>query len=186
MSVKRIANRYAKSLLDLARETKQLAPINTEVRDMLQLIEEQRDLYLLVKSPIVSEEKKVAIFRQLFEDKLSELMMTFLDIVIRKKRETFLLDIFQAFIEQYNALKGITPVTLTTAVPVNDDFQQQVIELMQQEFNKQTIELTTAVDDELVGGFVLQFEDKRLDASVAHQLEELRKEFHKNTQFKNQ
>lgn len=186
MSAIRIANRYAKSLLDLAQDTKVLETINKEVRELNQLIEEQRDLYLLVKSPIVSEDKKSKIFHQLLEKQVSELMMTFLDVVIRKKREPYLLDIFAAFIEQYNALNNITPVTLTTAVAVGEDFEKAVIELMQKEYNKQTIELTTAVDESLVGGFVLQFEDKRLDASVAHQLEDLRKEFHKNIQFKNQ
>lgn len=186
MSATRIANRYAKSLLDLAKDTEVLDTIHEEVRYLQQLVLDQRDLYLLIKSPIVSEDKKSKIFRALLEKQISELMMTFLEVVIRKKRERYLLEIFTAFIEQYNVLNHITPVQLTTAVPVNEDFAQAVVELMQKEYNKQTIELTRIVDEELVGGFVLQFEDKRLDASVSNQLEKLRKEFHKNIQFKNQ
>lgn len=186
MSAIRIANRYAKSLLDLAKERQQLDATNKEVRELYQLIEDQRDLYLLVKSPIVSSDKKQKIFRALLEKQISELMMTFLEVVIQKKREPYLQEIFTAFIAQYNHLNNITPVQLTTAVPVDASFEQAVIDLMQKEYNKQTIELTTTIDEELVGGFVLQFEDKRLDASVAHQLESLRKSFHKNIQFKNQ
>lgn len=185
MSVARIANRYAKSLIELAQEQQQLEEVRKEVGQLQQLMAQQRDLELLVKSPIVSEDKKEKVFKSLFEGNLNPMLMSFLLIIIRKKREQYLPEIFDAFVAQYNTLKEITPVRLITAVPVDTSFEEQVIRLMQEEFHKKTIDLTTTVEETLVGGFVLEFEDKRLDASVSHQLAALRKEFHKNIQFKN-
>ncbi len=185
MSVSRIANRYAKSLIDLSVEQKVLDKVHAEVLDLAQLLRDSRDLYSLAKSPIVKEDKKLSIFTTLLQGQISDLTMAFLRIVIQKKREPHLMEILQSFVDQYNVIKEITPVKLTTATAVNASFEQAVIELMQQQFGKKTIELTTTVNTDIIGGFTLEFDGQRLDASVASQLAGLRKEFHKNIQYKN-
>jgi len=70
MSVQRIASRYAKSLIELANEQGQLEPV-TEDMHSLKALMENRDLYLLFKSPVVPTEKKKQIFNKLFKDQLS-------------------------------------------------------------------------------------------------------------------
>jgi F-type H+-transporting ATPase subunit delta len=180
MSVITISKRYAKSLIDLSLEQNRLEQTNNEVRDIVNLIHQNRDLALILKSPIIKEDTKQTIFKKILEGKVSDLMLAFVAIVIKKKREPYLLSILNAFVEKYNELKDITSVTVTTAVPVDDQFKADIIELMKQKYDKKNIIVSEKVNEELIGGFVLEFEDKKLDTSVSYQLDKLRKELKNN------
>ncbi|MBP6694738.1 MAG: F0F1 ATP synthase subunit delta, partial [Saprospiraceae bacterium] len=81
MSVIRISSRYAKSLLDLAVERSE---IDTVYQDMLMFkkMVSNRDLYLLLKSPIVNTTKKHSIVKSLFDGKISATTKAFLDIIV--------------------------------------------------------------------------------------------------------
>jgi F-type H+-transporting ATPase subunit delta len=180
MSVITISKRYAKSLIDLSLEQNRLEQTNNEVRDIVNLIHQNRDLALILKSPIIKEDTKQTIFKKILEGKVSDLMLAFVAIVIKKKREPYLLSILNAFVEKYNELKDITSVTVTTAVPVDDQFKADIIELMKQKYDKKNIIVSEKVNEELIGGFVLEFEDKKVDTSVSYQLDKLRKELKNN------
>src|SRR5262245_24542108 len=116
MSGERISARYAKSLIDLAIEQNKLEKIKEDV-EYFQQAAHVRDLHLLLKSPIIHASTKRKIFDKLFSafDPLSK---TFLDIILRKGRESYLAEIADAFIEQYRTIKKISSVKLTTATPV--------------------------------------------------------------------
>ncbi len=180
MSVTRIASRYAKSLLDLASEQGKLDRVLQDIK-VFQEASKNRDLYLLLKSPIINTTKKVQIFKALFGEQFDETSMAFLNIILNKNRETHLPEIADEFISQYRRLKEIATVKLITATPIGDDTLENIKgKLTASGAMSKNIELVTAVDSSIVGGFVLEFDDKRYDASVAHKLEKLRKEFTKN------
>lgn len=177
MSSVRIASRYAKSLLDLAIEQNKLERILDDVKTFQQAAE-QRDFYLLLKSPIVKPSKKLDIFKALFADKFDTITNSFLNILVKKGRETFLPEIADAFMGQYKKLKKISTVKLTTAAPLTDSNKEAIKKKLQEsEATEDTIDLHVQVDEELIGGFVIEFDDRLYDASVAHKLEELKKEF---------
>jgi len=91
-----------------------------------------------------------------------------------------LLEIADAFISQYNTLKGIHQVTLTTAVEISDDVKNAIEQKVKaaQQFGK--IELTTTTDESIIGGFVLEFNNNLLDASIARDLRDIKKQFMNN------
>lgn len=180
MSVTRIATRYAKSLLDLAQEQGKLERILEDIK-AFQSATEQRDFFLLLKSPIVNPTKKGTILKEIFGGKFDEMTMAFLNIVLRKGREGFLPDIVKEFQNQYKALKQISTVKLTTATPVTEASLEAIKKQLQGSSNTQVnIEIETAVNPDLIGGFVIEFDDKLYDASVAHKLNELKKGFSGN------
>lgn len=181
MSVQRIASRYAKSLMDLAVEQNKLERVLEDVQSF-QAATEVRDLYLLLKSPIVHASKKLEIVKALFDGKYDELTMAFLNIIINKGREEYLPEIAAEFVAQYRNLKGISSVRLITASPVSDEQLNLIKEkLMASGETDQSVEISTEVDPEIIGGFVIEFEDKVYDASIAHKIEELKKEFTGNS-----
>jgi F-type H+-transporting ATPase subunit delta len=128
MSVHRIASRYAKSLLDLAVEQNKLEVITEDISSF-QAALKNRDLYLLLKSPIVSVDKKKQIFKALFEDKYDELTLAFINILTTKGREQYMPEIASEYIHQYKHLKHISEVKLTTASAI-DEKTLEVIWLM--------------------------------------------------------
>ncbi len=184
MSVTRIASRYAKSVLDLAIEKGQLEEVLADMTSFKKATE-NRDLYLLLKSPIINVSKKQQVFKALFEGKQTELTAAFFDIILRKGREKYLPEIAEEFIVQYKKHKHISSVTLITATPLAAETVSKIKQrLVSSEATDDHVELETEVNEDLLGGFVLQFGDKLYDASVAHKLEQLKKEFSKNEYIK--
>ncbi len=177
MSVTRIASRYAKSLLDLAQEQGKLERVLEDVKAFKKATE-QRDFELLLKSPIVNTDKKQAIVKEIFDGKFDPLTMTFLEVIMRKGREKYLAPIADEFVNQYKKAKHISTVYLTTAAPIEPESLQVIkMQLMTSDVTDNNVEIKTKVNPDLIGGFVIEFDDKLYDASVAHKLDLLRKEF---------
>lgn len=177
MSSARIASRYAKSLIELAHEEGKLERVFQDVRHF-QAASKVRDLALLLKSPIIGPEKKKTIFNELFRETYDPLTFSFLEIILRKGREMYLSDIADAFIEQYQVIKEITTVHLTTAAPLTDAQLEEMKEkIVASGLTFRNIDLKTKIDPNIIGGFIIEIGDKMYDASVLHQLEEMRKSF---------
>ena len=180
MSVTRIATRYAKSLIDLALEQKKLEPVYTDIK-ALATAAANRELYLLLKSPIVHADKKMAVLNALFKDRMDTLTLAYLQLLVNKGREMYLPEIAAAFVEQYKIMMGITTVRVTSAAPLSDavldDLRKRILA---SGITNATLDLVTQVNPALVGGFILEFDNKRYDASVANKLAELKADFMKN------
>ena len=184
MSITRISSRYAKSLIDLAVERNELENV---FQDMLlfQKMVANRDLYLLLKSPIINAAKKHSIFKALFEGKISATTRAFLDIIVTKGREMYLPEITQEFISQYKQLKKISTVHLTTAFEMTDSQLEEVKKkLLASAVTAESIEFITKVDPSIIGGFIAKIGDNLYDASVKHKLALLKKEFLENDYIK--
>lgn len=180
MSVTRIATRYAKSLLELAIDRNAVEPVHADM-DTLRSAVQNRDLYLMLKSPIVHADKKTAVLHALLEGKINPLTMAYLDLLVNKGREMYLPEIATEFVQQFKKLKRITSVRVISAAPLSDAVLQGLrSKLLASGLTTENLEIETAVDPELIGGFVLEFDNNRYDASVANKLAELRSEFLKN------
>lgn len=180
MSVTRIATRYAKSLIDLAIEQGKLEQISSDVTT-LQAASQNRDLYLMLKSPIIHTDKKIAVLDALFKGKLDSLTLSYLHLLVNKGRESYIPEIAEEFSGQYKILKKITDVRVVTATPLSDavlaDLKKK---LLASGITSENLNVEVKVDPEIIGGFVLEFDNKRYDASVAHKLDELKATFTKN------
>jgi F-type H+-transporting ATPase subunit delta len=180
MSVQRIASRYAKSLIGLAVEQGKLELLVKDI-ELFRSMVSNRDLYLLLKSPIIKGDKKLQIFDAVFKGRLDPMMMAFLEILVRKGRESYLPEISEAFIEQYKLIKHISSVKLTTAVKLSEAAVAQILQKLKDSgVTDENIELVTVVDPDLIGGFIIEFEDRIYDTSVSNKLESLKREFRDN------
>jgi F-type H+-transporting ATPase subunit delta len=176
----RLAARYAKSLLDLAVEKGQLEAVHSDMLLLQGLIRSSRELANLLKSPIVNPDKKDKILDAITAGKVSVITTTFIKLLIAKGREIYLGEIAHAFIDQYKAYKGIRTVKLTTAVPVSEELKKAIVDKVSAGRNAANIELVTAVDEKLIGGFVLEIGDEMVDGSVAFDLKNIKKQFQNN------
>jgi len=184
MSGIRIAGRYAKSILDLAVEQGKLDRVVQDIQ-LFQDAIKNRDLYLMVKSPIINADKKRSVFKALFEDKVDPLTSKFFDIIIKKSRESALPEISTAFMNQYKEHKGITSATVTTASAI-DDQQLAVIkaEMVKLGLAEGDVEIIKKIDPEIIGGFVLEVQDQLYDASVKSKLAEMKNNILDNSYIK--
>lgn len=175
MSVSRISSRYAKSLMELSLDRNELEVVK---KDILYFIEamRNRDLYLLLKSPIINAGKKISIIKTVFGDKLNSTTMAFLEIVIKKGREMYLPEIAADFIGQYKFYNKISTIKITTASPLSQESMNDIkSKMLASNITMDKLEVTEKVDPSIIGGFIIEAGDKLYDASIAHKLEEMKK-----------
>lgn len=173
MTSTKAASRYAKALLDLAIETNQIDSVLKDMNYLHSVTVESPDFALLIKSPIVNSDKKISIFRQLFGD-FHELSIKFIELITKKRRESFLGEIASAFQVLVNQHQGITPLTLISAKPLDEVTKTLILSKVQSLTSGKTVKVTEKIDSDLIGGFIVQVDDKQIDASVASQLNNLK------------
>ncbi len=176
----RLAGRYAKSLLDLATELNQLDAVCTDMKLLQGICKSNPDFASLLYSPIIKPSTKEKIVDAVIAGRIGTTTNTFIKLLVNKGRENVLPEIANAFVEQYNAIKGIYKVKLTTASPVGDDVKEYIINKVKSSTPIQNIELETVVKDELIGGFTLEMQDKLVDASILRDLKDIKKQFLEN------
>lgn len=176
----RLAGRYAKSLLDLAIEQGQLETVYADMKYVQAVCKSSHELVNLLRSPIIKADQKNSILKEVTKNKVSDLTASFNVLLVKKGRETELPEMANAFIEQYNALKGIHQVILTTAVEVSDDIKKSIEQKVKSSNEFVSVELTTQTNPDLIGGFVLEFNNNLLDASVLRDLKDIKKQFLNN------
>jgi F-type H+-transporting ATPase subunit delta len=176
----RLAGRYAKSLIDLAQEQGNLEKVYSDMLLLQNITRSNREFLAFLRSPIISADKKDKIITAVLAGKLSPLTAAFTKLLVSKGRESTLPEIITAFIQQYKVLKGIQTVKLTTATPISETLKAAIVEQVKKTGNYKSIDLEVAVNEQIIGGFVLQAGDKMVDASVASGLKEISRQFENN------
>lgn len=174
-----IAERYAKSLFELAQETGRLDKIKADMDLFLDLIRESKDFRLLLVSPVIKPDKKIGVLDALLKEKVDMLTMQFYQLLARKRREKFLEGIAQAFIEKYKAFKNIVTIEIRTVSPLSEDMRKQIISLLENR-REITVDLVETIDRSLIGGFIVSTGNLRYDASLSNSIKKLKKEFEEN------
>jgi F-type H+-transporting ATPase subunit delta len=176
----RLAGRYAKSLVDLAAEKGQLEVVYKDMQYLQAVCKASKDFVNLLRSPIIKADKKLSIITAVLQSNVGELTAAFIKLLTVKGREKDLPEIAQAFIEQYDELKKIHPIKLTTAVEVSDEVKNAVAAKIKADAGLPNIELAHAVNEDLIGGFVIEFDNKLFDASIRRDLDDIKKQFSQN------
>ncbi|HTJ13489.1 MAG TPA: ATP synthase F1 subunit delta [Dinghuibacter sp.] len=177
----RLATRYAKALIDLAVEKNSLEEVRADMLYWQAVCQASRDLVNMLRSPVINGDKKLAVLQKIGQGHLGTFTGAFFALLIRKGRENDLPEIIDAFLEQYNVLKGIHTVRLTTAAEVGDSVRQTLQERLKTDLSLDKVVLETVVDPSLIGGFTMEFDGKMVDASIARDLRDIRKQFSDNT-----
>lgn len=176
----RLAGRYAKSLIDLAIEKNQLETVYKDMLYLQAVCRNSREFVNVLRSPVIKADKKNQILEAVTNGNIGELTKTFNRLMVNKGRESSLPEIAEAFIDSYNKIKGISRVKLTTAQPVSEELKNSIIGKIKSTTPMQNVELETVADDALIGGFVLEFNNNLVDASIARDLKDIKKQFQQN------
>ncbi len=175
----KVASRYAKSLLGISLEQSKLEEVYHDMRMINDVCSQNKDLILLLKSPIVRRDKKSAILNEIFGDNISVISKSFISIILVKKRENLLADIANSFIEVYKTHKNITSAYVTSALALTENQKSKIITLLKGEGND-NIELNEIVNTDIIGGMIIKIGDKQVDESIRRKLTNLEMEFDEN------
>ncbi len=166
MSSVRFAARYAKSLLDIAKEKNLVDAVKIDIELVAKTLHSNRDLKIALKSPVVPSDRKSKILSLVFDQCVSEITARFLKLLSDKGRAGYLPEVAESFITQYNVLNDITKISLITATTMDEATRDTIINGLKQKEKLKNIELTQDIDASLIGGFLLRYAGKQIDTSV--------------------
>jgi|SRR5690554_3082158 len=170
-----VAKRYAKSLLDFALERNELEAVAADMELISKTCDESKDLQIMLKSPIIKPEKKLAVIQKIFSGEIGSVSLNFLTVIAGKKRETILPEIARAFASVYREHLGIISADIISAVPLTDIERNKAIEVIKELGEK--VELNEKIDKNIIGGFIIRVGDKQYDASVANRIAAIKRDF---------
>ena len=174
-----LAEVYARSLFEVARETDDLDDVREQLGQVADAISENRDLQTFFFSPYFStEEKKQGLGRALTG--VDPTVENFLGLLIEKHRMPALFRIRQRFEALWQEENKVLPVQITSAVELDGSTVRSIGDRIGEKTGRK-VELSSAVDPDILGGIVLQVGNNVLDASIRNRLENLRKQVARGT-----
>jgi F-type H+-transporting ATPase subunit delta len=176
----RLASRYAKSIIDLAKEKGQLEETYADMQWLQEVCKSNKDFVNLLRSPIIKGDTKKKIIEAVTKGKLTAITAGFISLLITKSRESNLPEMVTSFVSQYKAIKNIHILKLTTAAPASDAVKKAIVDQVKKAGGFENIELEESVNPDIIGGFVLQVGDKLVDASIAYDLKHIARQFENN------
>lgn len=172
MKAPKAAIRFAQSLLSLSLEKGVVEEAKADMETIRTTCAENHELELLLQSPIIKSDKKKAVLTNVFQNAVSELSLSFIQLITSKGRENMLPHIAAAFISLYKEHKGIVTVEVTSASALTEDQKKDLIK--QLSTNGGEIELVESVKPEVIGGVKITIGDQRYDATIQKKIHDLK------------
>ena len=170
-----IAHRYAKALLKLVQETGAGEKVYSQACVLVLRMQEIGQLTdVIQKHPEVEIGRKLEIIETALGEPLAKELVRFVRLVGENGRIELFQRMLSSFLDQYRAINGIKVGRLVTACPAAQ--LKATLEQLMHEKTGAKVLLEESVDESLIGGFVLQVEDMKMDASVQTQLRRLHNE----------
>jgi F-type H+-transporting ATPase subunit delta len=179
MKDSRINIRYATALFDLALEQQILDRVFEDMKMVKNICLSNKDFEMLLSSPIVRTDKKQAIVKEIFGNHIHNLSLSFLLLILKKRREANIKMIAFSFIAMFKESKNIKIAHLKTAIELDSKTKEHFKAILTEQTHK-SIELVEEVNPDLIGGFVITIDDKQADNSIYTKIQRLRKEFNVN------
>ncbi len=169
-----VAEVYARALFEAAKEHDVLDDVHEQLGQFAQALGDSRDLMQFLFSPYFSsQEKKDALGRAV--EGADPRFMNFLEALIERHRMPVLLRIRDRFEQLWEDERALLPVVLTSAVDLDEETVRQIGAQVGKQTGR-TVELSSHVDPDILGGIVLRVGNFILDASIRNRLEQLRKQ----------
>lgn len=174
MNTGHISTRYATALLDYAIEMGQREEVYASMKVISQVFFEVPEFRNALQDPSILKKEKKNIILIAGGGRLPTAMDQMADLILQNEREEHLQSITQRFIDIYRMRFRFQAGKLVTAVPLEEETRNKLVERIQQVTGEE-FEIDSEVDPSLIGGFVLKLDDFRWDASVAGELQRLKK-----------
>lgn len=172
----KIAKRYSESLIELSKENKisfddaKVALLNTK-----EILNSSCELYSVLTNPIISANDKNGIIDEIFNKDVNETIRNFLKLLIEKNRFSAIYDIFEVYFDALDKINNIANVSVTCALELSEEDKKQIQEKLKEKLKKE-IKIDYETDKSIIAGLVFKIGDDVIDTSLAHKLEEFKKE----------
>lgn len=167
-----ISVRYARALLKASNQEKQSEQVYADMQTLAAEYLNVPELSVTIANPMLSKEQKGQLLVTATGSTKCELTRRFIKLVLDEGREKIMQFIANSFITLYRKQNNLIQAKLSTAAALAPKTEAKLRSLVESKTNG-TVEFTSAIEPELIGGFVLEYDTYRLDASVKRQLNDI-------------
>lgn len=169
MDIGVISVRYARALLKSATDQKLEDKVYQEMMTLAKSYLEVPQLRQTIDNPMLSKDKKEMLLQTASGEKISALTKNFIALVLKEDRENVIQFMANSYVTLYRQQKNVIRGKLTTAARVSAQTEQKMREMVESKTNG-TVEFETEVNPDIIGGFILEYDTFRMDASVKSKL----------------
>ncbi len=175
MNTGMISSRYASALLSFAAESKQEDVIYEKAKVIVLNFAEQPKLRAALENPVVNFDTKKKLMLAAAGSKSDKLFDTFVQMVLSKNRESYYQGIMLKFIDLYREKNNIYLGSLITASNIDALTEKKLTAVIESRRNGK-LEIKKSIQSDLIGGFILEVDNTRWDASIKRQLQTIKNE----------
>jgi F-type H+-transporting ATPase subunit delta len=169
MDIGVISVRYARALLKSATDANLEDKVYQEMITLAKSYGDVPQLRKTIDNPMLSKEKKEALLVIAAGDNPSTLTKAFIGLVLKEDRENVMQFMANSYVTLYRKQKNVIRGKLTTAARVSAQTEQKMRQMVASKTNG-TVEFETEVNPDIIGGFILEYDTFRMDASVRSKL----------------
>lgn len=166
---------YAEALFQVARAEEILDRVEEELTRLNKSLESNADLREFLSTLQISPDGKKSALSQIFGQKISPVTLHWIDMVVDQGRQRRLPAIIEAFLTLAQDAREKVTAEVITSVPLSEDLAKR-LEQELSKITKKRVFLKPMVDDSILGGVIVKIENKVIDGSVRHRLEEIKNE----------
>jgi F-type H+-transporting ATPase subunit delta len=166
---------YAEALFQVARAEEMLDRVEEELTRLNKSLESNADLREFLSTLQISPDGKKSALSQIFGQKVSPITLHWIDMVVDQGRQRRLPAIIEAFLTLAQDAREKVTAEVITSVPLSEDLAKR-LEQELSKITKKRVFLKPMVDDSILGGVIVKIENKVIDGSVRHRLEEIKNE----------
>jgi F-type H+-transporting ATPase subunit delta len=176
MSGIKAAIRYAKAVVNFAKEQGKSEAVYEDMVLVASTIKENKDLQIMLNSPVIKPEHKKNVLTEIFGKHSTNITAGLIDLLISNKRLVIFGEVAKQYTILYDYLIGKEIAMVTSAIPLTDEMNKKVLTKVKEITGKEaTIE--NIVNSDIIGGFILRIGDIQYDASIANKLKVLKRQF---------
>lgn len=164
--------RYSRNLVRTADKQRQLDTFLAEVKSLITIFDQESLEHFLAQS-LVSEQEKQQVLA-LIEPNCSSLLADFLKEIVVKKDYDLVYPILQDILYRTQYTTGQFDMVIKSVVPLTDQQLSAMKDLVRKKLKLGIREVTEVIDESILGGFIIEINHKVIDASIRHQLQELK------------
>ena len=172
MDIGVISVRYARALLKSAEAKGNAIQVYDNMQVLLQSYIQVPEFRQTINNPMLSVDKKQRLLQTACGEQVINLSCDFIALVLREGRENALQFMAASYISLYRKQNKIISGKLTTAVPVSPQTENRMKQLVMSRTNG-NVEFNTEIAPDIIGGFILEYDTYRMDASVRTKLHQL-------------
>jgi F-type H+-transporting ATPase subunit delta len=165
----RIVRRYATALFRAANKAGIIDQVESDLGLVSYTIESSPRLAKVLRSPQIPRDVKRDILRAIFEGKVHEVTLSYLFLLVDKRREEAMTATEAVFVELANEARGIVVVDVTSAIELTRQEENRLREKLSVRTGKR-VELVVHIDPSVIGGMIVKIGDTLIDGSIRGQL----------------